>query len=110
MSYISRMSKKRARKLLNEIIEKGYFVNCNYHPVRLTKYGWGKWTHDVEGIALTNGGKCSCCLKNCCPEPITEAQAEEMVEVWKSGGNRALAIHYSGYTEEQYTEFEKMWR
>lgn len=110
MSYISRIRKKRTKKLLNEILEKGYFVNCKYHPVRLTEYGWGKWDHDVDGIALTNGRKCSCCLWNCGPEPITQAQAEEMAEVWKAGGDRALAIHYGGYTEEQYTEFEKMWR
>ena len=110
MPYAKRIRKKRAKKLLNEILEKGYFVNCNYHPVRLTKYSWGKWDHDVGGVALTNGGLCSCCLYNCVPEPITESQAIEMVAVWKKGGNRALAVRYGGYTEEAYTEFEKAWR
>jgi hypothetical protein len=110
MPYQKRIMKKRLKKLLNKILEKGYFVNCNYHPVRLTEYGWGKWDHVVDGVALTTGRGCSCCLRNCSPEPITETRALEMVEVWTNGGDRALAVRYGGYTEEQYTEFEKMWR
>ena len=110
MAYAWRIRKKRAKKLLNEILDTGYFVSCDFHPVRLTEYGWNKWDHDVDGIALTTGGKGSCCLVNCVPEPITEAVALEMVEVYKQQGDRGLAVKYGGYTDEAYTEFERMWR
>ena len=110
MAYVQRMNKKWARKRLDKILETGYFVNCNFHPVRLTEYGWNKWDHDVDGIALTNGGKCSCCLNNCQPEPITEAIALEMVEVWKIEGDKGLAVRYGGYSPEDYDAFEKIWR
>ena len=110
MSYVRRIRKKRAKKLLNEILDAEYFVDCNFHPMRLTEYEWGKWNHDVTGIALTNGGKGCCCLMNCVPDPITETVALEMVEVWKSEGNRGLSIRYSGYTAADYDQFEKEWR
>lgn len=110
MAYAYRIRKKRAKTLLNKILETGYFVNCNFHPVRLTEYGWNKWDHDVDGVALTNGGKCSCCLFNCVPEPITETVALEMVEVWRSEGNRGLAVRYGGYSPEAYDAFEREWR
>lgn len=110
MSYKQRIRKKRNRQLLDSIISTGYFVNCNYHPTKLTGYSWNKWNPDVSGIALTNNGKCSCSLAHCGPDPIVESQALEMVAIWQKGGDRALAIYYGGYTEEQYTEFEKMWR
>jgi hypothetical protein len=110
MAYAWRIRKKRAKRLLNEILETGYFVNCNFHPVRLTEYGWNKWDHDVDGIALTNGGKCSCCLVNCVPEPITERVAMEMAYVWHTEGDKGLAVRYGGYTPEAYDEFQRMWR
>lgn len=113
MSYNKRIRKKRIKKLLNEILETGYFINCNFHPVRLTEYGyWAKdvWGTDVDGVALTNGGKCSCSIAHCGPEPITEAVALEMVEVYKQQGDRGLAVKYGGYTDDAYTEFEMMWR
>lgn len=110
MAYAWRIRKKRAKKLLNEILDTGYFVDCSFHPMRLTEYGWGKWDHDVTGIALTNGGKGSCCLMNCVPEPITEKVALEMAEVWKSEGDKGLAVRYGGYSATDYDQFEKEWR
>lgn len=108
-----RKRKKIIRKRLRELLTTGYFINCNYHPVELTSYGFSHhdiFGSDVDGVALTNGGGCSCSMWHCNPEPITKEQALEMAEVWKNGGDRALAIKYGGYTEEQYTQFENEWR
>jgi len=110
MAYSRRINKKWARKRLNKILETGYFINCNFHPVRLTEYGWNKWDHDVDGVALTNGGFCSCCLNNCQPESITETVALEMIEVWKVEGDKGLAVRYGGYSPEDYDTFEREWR
>ena len=113
MAYNDRIRKKRLGKLLDSILETGYFVNCNYHPVKLTEWTWGGndlYSADVSGVALTNDGRCICSLAHCAPDPITETVALEMASVYKERGDRGLAIKYGGYTEEQYTEFEKMWR
>lgn len=110
MSYAWRIRKKRAKKLLSQILETGFFVNCNFHPVELTEYGWNKYDHDVDGVLLTSGGKCSCCLVNCVPEPITKRIALEMVEVWKNEGDKGLAVRYGGYLPEDYDTFEREWR
>lgn len=109
-----RKIKREIRKTLREILRTGYFVNCNYHPIKLTEYGFSH--HDVfgtevAGIGLTiNKSISRCSVWYCNPEPISEEKALEMVETWKQGGDRALAITYGGYTEEQYTQFEKEWR
>lgn len=113
MSYNKRIQKKHIKKLLNEILDTGYFINCNFHPVRLTEYGyWAKdiCGTDVDGVALTNDGKCSCSVAYCRPEPITEKVAFEMVEVWKAEGDKGLAVRYGGYSSEDYDAFEKEWR
>ena len=113
MPYATRLRKKRLSKLLDSILKTGYFVNCNYHPVKLTEYTWdGKdlFGADVSGISLTNNGYCSCSLYHCAPEPITESVALEMALVYKEHGDKGLAVQFGGYTEEQYDEFEKMWR
>ena len=113
MPYAKRLRKKRAGQLLDKILETGYFIDCNYHPVKLTEYSWGSkdlYGSDVSGISLTTGKGSSCSIFYCGPEPITEAIALEMASVYKDHGNKGLAIRYGGYTEEQYDEFEKMWR
>lgn len=113
MAYKERIRKKRLGKRLDSILNTGYFVNCNYHPVKLTEWTWSDKDlsgSDVSGTALTNNGGCSCSLAYCQPDSITEAVAFEMVEVWKIHGDRGLAIKYGGYAEEAYTEFEKEWK
>lgn len=114
-SYQWRQSKKRLGKRLDSILTTGYFVNCNYHPVKLTEWTWGSkgtdlFGSDVSGIALTNNGGCSCSLAYCMPESITEAVAVEMAEHWRLYGDRGLAVKYGGYTEEGYSQFEKEWK
>lgn len=113
MPYAKRIRKKHAGQLLDQILKTGYFVDCNYHPVKLTEWTWiGKdiFGADVSGISLTTGKGSSCSIFHCGPEPITEAIALEMASVYKDRGDKGLAIRYGGYTEEQYAEFEKMWR
>jgi hypothetical protein len=113
MAYVDRIRKKRLGKQLDRIIETGYFVNCNNHPVKLAGWCWaGKhvFDSDVDGTSLTTGGGCSCSLFYCSPVSITETVALEMVEVYKQQGDRGLAVKYGGYTDDAYTEFETMWR
>ena len=107
-----RIHKKQLSKILDTILETGYFINCNYHPVKLTEFSWsGKdlFGSDVDGVSLINGNGCSCSLHYCRPTPITSKIAEEMVEIYNKQGNKGLAIKYGGWDEKSYEEFEKEW-
>lgn len=113
MAYKDRIRKKRLGRRLDSILATGYFMNCNYHPVKLTEWAWGGkdvFGSDVEGITLTDNTACSCSLFYCSPVLLTEAVALEMAEHWRLHGDRGLAVKYGGYTDEGYTEFEKEWR
>jgi len=113
MKHNKRQTKKQITRRLDLIRQAGYFLNCNYHPVKLTSYGYYNkdvFGTDVEGIALTTGVSCSCSVYYCSPVPITDEKARNLVTMWKQGGDRALAIHEGGWTEESYSAFEKEWR
>jgi hypothetical protein len=114
MAYKERIAKKHIAKQLDKIIKTGYFINCDFHPAKLTSFGWNPKKDlcgtDVDGISITTNKGCSCSIKYCDPEPITELTALEMLTIYTEQGDRGLAIKYGGYTEQEYDEFVKNWR
>jgi hypothetical protein len=106
-----RKQKRYVNGLFKKLKVGGYYTNCNYHPVRLTEKVW-EWRFgaEISGIDLITNGPTSCSMVHCGPTPISEKYANELVETWKEGGDKALAIKVGGWTPEAYDEFEKTWR
>ena len=84
------------------------YEHCSYHPVRCTEIDIDN--DDISGISLVNGvGPMSCSFVHCGVRKLTEQEAQQIVDLWNTGGERAVLIH-RGWTEEAVDKFIKEWR
>ena len=82
-----RKIQREIRKTLQEILKTGYFVNCNYQPIRLTEYSFchhDVFGTEVAGEGLMNKAISRCSVWHCNPEPDSKEKALEMVETWNT--------------------------
>ncbi|HLB41857.1 MAG TPA: hypothetical protein VJN02_03215 [Gammaproteobacteria bacterium] len=82
------------------------YKSCNYIPVRCTEID----ENGVSGVSLIDGsGPHSCDIYNCGPVKITEEEAQKLVKLWNTEGERAVLL-YEGWTPEAADNFIKNWR
>lgn len=90
-------------------IKKGdFYIDCAYHPVLC--FESDPKNDNLCGMSLVDGSTPrSCSFRHCAPEKITKQRAEELADIWKERGERAVMI-YMGWSEKDADEFIKNWR
>lgn len=88
-------------------IKKGdIYRDCNNHPVKCTVSDGD----DVEGVSMVDGSSPrSCSIKHCGVTKLTKKEADKLVDVWKTKGEKGVLIS-RGWSEEQAQDFIKNWR
>ncbi|HLB43690.1 MAG TPA: hypothetical protein VJN02_12745 [Gammaproteobacteria bacterium] len=83
------------------------YKSCNYIPVRcegIDEYD-GVW-----GVSLVDGSRPhSCDIYNCGPVKISEEEAQKLIQLWNTEGERGVLL-YEGWTPEAIDQFIKKWR
>lgn len=109
-----RKEKKETRKLVDALMSKGYFEDCNYMPCRVTvvraPFNFNSRQNvlacDVDGDNLISGHGTSCSLYSCNPLPLTENEANERVNFYNQHGRLEYLkkFVYGPLTAEQEAE------
>jgi len=82
------------------------YEDCAYHPVRCTESDGDSLT----GISLIDGSSPRCCsIKHCGVRKLSQAEADELIAVFKLDGERGL-MRLRGWREEAIDNFMKKWR
>lgn len=108
-----RKTKKYNRKRVESLSRSGYYLDCNYHPCKITNLMmYGKLCDgDVEGICLipTRHGS-SCSIYNCAPTALSENEAKERANYIENGQMAYLKKYvYKVETQEQEDNLRKMY-
>ena len=85
------------------------YEDCAYLPLRCTEVEECEYGDTILGESLLDGTIRSCDIYHCGPRKLTEAEAQELVTLWKTGGERAVMLS-RGWTEEGIDKFIAEWR
>jgi hypothetical protein len=82
------------------------YEDCAYHPVKCTVSDGD----DLEGVSMVDGSSPRCCsITHCGVIKLSEQEANDLVSIWKSGGEKAVMIS-KGWSENDAQGFIDKWR
>lgn len=84
------------------------YEDCAYHPVVCEEIDMED--DCIGGVSLVDGSRPrNCSLFHCGVHKITQEEADALVAVWKTEGEKG-AMRYRGWTQEEIDRFYEKYR